>query len=182
MNFISSNYFKIYFRQIKVILERFYQYWTQLTYFKYLLFSLLLTIVFTLPTAVVIDFLKVSDKDIGGPKSILDNIYTAIIIGLIVAPIIETLLGQMLPIKLVQRYIKWNTNSVALIFSTMIFGLGHISYSIWYFFLVLPLGFVLAVTYLIFQKRQQSSFWTTTLLHSMRNSLALIATIDEIIK
>lgn len=160
----------------------FYQYWTQLTYFRYLLFSLFLSIIATLPFVAVFDFFEINDNDIGGPKSILDNIYSAIIIGVIIAPIIETLLGQMLPIKMVQRYIKWNTNKVALVFSTIIFGLGHIAYSIWYFFLVLPMGFSLAVTYLTFQQREQSSFWTTTLLHSMRNSLALLATIDEIIK
>ncbi len=161
---------------------RFYQYWTQLTYFRYLLFSLLLIIMATLPFVVLFDLLEISDNNIDGPKSILDNIYTAIIFGVIIAPIFETLIGQMLPIKIIQRYIKWNTNKLALIFSTIIFGLGHLSYSFWYFFLILPMGFVLAVTYLTFQKRKQSSFWTTTLLHSIRNALALFANIDEIIK
>jgi membrane protease YdiL (CAAX protease family) len=163
-------------------LVRFYQYWTQLTYFRYILFSLFLTIIATLPLVPFFVFFDINDKDIGGPKSILDNIYSAIIVGLIIAPIIETLTTQLLPIKIVQKYIKWNTNSVALVSSSIIFGLGHLSYSFWYFLLTLPLGFVLAVTYLTFQKRKQSSFWTTTLLHSMRNALGILANIDEIMK
>ena len=41
------------------------------------------------------------------------------------------------------------------------------------------MGFVLSVTYLTFQKRQEYSFWTTTLIHSVKNAMALLTKYDE---
>lgn len=155
---------------------------TRLSYVKYILFSITLELVLTIPFAVLFELMGINDQEVGGPQIDKLGIGGAITVAIILAPIIETLIGQMIPIKIIQKYIKWNTNKVAIIASSILFALGHISYSFWYFLLTLPMGFILSVTYIIFQKRKQSSFWTTAIIHAGRNSLAVILTLADSLK
>jgi membrane protease YdiL (CAAX protease family) len=159
-----------------------FQYWTRLSYVKYVLFSIILTLILTIPFAVLFEFMGINDRELGGPQMDKLGIGGAFFLGIIFAPIFETLIGQMIPIKIIQKYVKWNTNKVAVIASSSLFALGHISYSFWYFLITLPIGFVLAVTFIVFQTRTQSSFWTTTIIHAGRNSVALIFTFGDQLK
>jgi membrane protease YdiL (CAAX protease family) len=103
-------------------------------------------------------------------------------IGVVLAPMLETLLAQVLPIYLTQKFVKWKTNVISVLISTLLFSLGHLSYSVWYFILIIPTGVLLALTYIIFQKRKESSFWMTFSVHSFRNLLAFAFTIRQLIK
>ncbi len=159
-----------------------FQYWTRLSYVKYVLFSIILTLLLTIPFAVLFELMEINDQEVGGPKMDKFGIWGAVIVAIILAPIIETLIGQMILIKIIQKYVKWNTNKVAVIVSSLLFALGHISYSFWYFLITLPIGFVLAVTFIIFQTRTQSSFWTTAIIHAGRNSIAVIFAFGDLLK
>lgn len=155
--------------------------WVRLRYINYIFVSVILMIVLTVPFAVVFEILGVSDSDVGGPDLKGPAPGEIIFLAIIVAPVIETLFAQLIPIRLVQKYIKRNTDVTAITISSIIFAAGHLSYSVWYFLLMLPIGFILAVTYITFQKRKQSGYWTTTLLHAVRNSLALLVTLRDFV-
>jgi len=55
----------------------------------------------------------------------------------------------------------------------------HLGHSFWYSLLTLPTGMILAKTYILFQERKESSFWTTTAIHSLRNLIGAFAIIFE---
>ncbi len=163
------------FETYKSLLLKFYNYWTRLSYIKYILFSILIILVLTIPFAGIFEFMGIDEDEIGGVKANKYSIVEFIFGAVILAPIVETVFLQLIPIKFIQKYVKWNTNRIAIITSTLLFAIAHITYSFWYFLLMLPMGFVLAVTFVTFQKRKQSSFWTTSIIHALRNSLALIS-------
>ena len=96
-------------------------------------------------------------------------------LAVIFAPILETLIGQLIPIKLTQKVLRNKMNIIAVLVSAIIFSLGHFGYSIWYSLITFPLGLLLAKTYVIFQKRKESSFWVTTAVHSLRNLIGVIS-------
>ncbi len=154
-----------------------YQYWTGLNYNKYIFISTFLILVLTIPFAVLFEFIGINEAELGGPKMEELGFGRSFMLAVVIAPILETLLGQLIPIKIVQKYVKWKTNIIAIITSSLFFALGHFSYSFWYFLLILPMGFVLSVTYITFQKRTQSSFWTTVIVHSARNLIAVLFSI-----
>jgi len=100
-------------------------------------------------------------------------------LALIFAPIIETFFCQLIPISLSQRFIKYYPNIIGVTISTILFSWIHLNYSIWYAIALLPVGVLLANTYIIFQKRKESSFWMTSFLHSFRNLIPFIFSISE---
>lgn len=156
-----------------------YKRWTDLNPISFIIITSLLMIVLTLPVGIVFEILEISDNEIGGVDFDKYGIIGMIFMALILAPLLETLLSQQIPILLSQRFIKYNPNVIGLSLSVILFSLMHISYSIWYAILMIPSGLLLASTFLIFQKRKESSFLITSYVHSLRNLIPLILIISE---
>jgi membrane protease YdiL (CAAX protease family) len=163
-------------------IHKWYQRWANLHPVAFVLTTLLLGYVLTIPLAIFFELLGLTDKDLNRPDLKKYTIADAIVVIVFLAPMFETLLGQVLPIRLCQRIFKQHANTFAILSSTTLFALAHITYSIWYFLLMLPFGLTLALTYTIFQKRKPSAFWITTLLHATKNLIAILLNYKEFIQ
>lgn len=149
---------------------------------KYILVTTLFSIILTVPIAIGLKIFGIHEEEIGGPNLEKYGIVVTILLIVIIAPIIETFLGQVLPIFLTKRFLKPKTRLTGILISTILFSLMHMTHSIWYSLLIIPMAALLAMTYVIFQERQESSFWMTTSIHSLRNFIAVILTLGEIVK
>jgi membrane protease YdiL (CAAX protease family) len=159
-----------------------YNNWTKLKPVKFVFVTTLWSIVFAIPLVLLFVIFKVSDSAIGGPDFKGKGIIEIIFLGVIIAPIIETAIFQALPIYLIQRFIKWKTNILAVLISSFLFSLAHLEYSVWYSFMVIPLGVFLSQAYIVFQGRSESSFWMTCSIHACRNLLAITFSLGELLK
>ena len=155
-------------------IEIYYYNWTKLKPVKFVLMTFLWSIVFALPITLLMEILNVTDNAINGPDFKRFGIIEITIIAVVLAPILETAIFQALPILLIQRFIKWRTNLVAVLISSIFFSLAHLGYSIWYSLLVMPIAVLLSQAYIVFQDRPESSFWMTCFIHSCRNLFAVI--------
>jgi len=160
---------------IRQKIGRFYSYWSAMHPIPFTFTALLLSYLFSIPAYITIDFLDISDKAYGGPDFTNKHQIEILILAVILAPVLETLVGQRLPISLCQKFIPSHKQSIGILSSTILFALMHLSYSIWYFLAILPMGWILALTYTIFQRRKESAFWMTAILHAFKNLLAFIA-------
>ncbi|MGZ2369258.1 CPBP family intramembrane glutamic endopeptidase [Ancylomarina sp. YFZ004] len=154
--------------------KRVYISWTNLNPFLFVLLTGFM--VFILKFIYIPIFYLFRIYDIGGidPDSLgtVEYIFVAIVF----APIIETLLAQYIPILLFQKLLKKHANLIGIIVSVIIFSLMHISFSITYALIVIPAGIFLALTFVIFQKRRESSFWMTSFVHAFINLMTLSVT------
>ena len=162
--------------------EILYHNWTKLKPVKFVFVTTLWSIGFTIPFLLVFEIFKITDNAIGGPDFNGKGIFEIIFLGVIIAPIIETAIFQALPIYLIQRFIKWKTNIMAVLISSFLFSLAHLEYSVWYSFIVIPLGVLLSQAYIVFQVRTESSFWMTCSVHACRNLFALTFSLGELLK
>lgn len=126
-------------------------------------FSSFLIVLCVLPLLFLTDNLSESEN---GPD------VNSWILGIVLAPILETLLNQHLPFWLLQK-LSWTRNKYGLyIFASAIaFGLLH-TYSLRYMIFAFSIGLILGYTYLFYSKTPKIAFWSTTLIHSLRNGLA----------
>jgi membrane protease YdiL (CAAX protease family) len=97
----------------------------------------------------------------------------------IVAPILETFLNQKLPFTLMQ---KWSATKrkygLYIWVSAIAFALLH-CYSLQYVIIVIPAGLVLSYVYLFYSKNPRIAFWSTTLIHALKNSVAVLSMVFE---
>lgn len=156
-----------------------YQKWIGLKPLNFILITTLLMIILTIPIGIIFEIIDLSDNEFGGIDFDEYGIFGVIFLALILAPVLETLLAQQIPILLSQRFIKYSPDIIGITISTLVFSWMHISYSIWYAIMVIPVGILLAKTYIIFQKRKESSFWMTSFLHSFRNLIPVILILIE---
>ena len=163
-------------------LEIRYHNWTNLKPVKFVFVTALCSIVFAVPLVLPFEIFKVADSAIGGPDFKGKGIIEFFFLGVIISPIIETAIFQALPIYLIQRFVKWKTNILAVLISSFLFSLAHLEYSVWYSLMVIPLGVLLSQAYIVFQKRSESSFWMTCSIHACRNLLALTFSLGELLK
>jgi len=160
-----------------------YQKWKDLKPLNFIIITTLLMIILTIPIGIVFEIIDIPDNEYGGIDFDKYGIFEIMLLALILAPILETLLSQQIPILLSQRFFKHSPNIIGITISTIIFSWMHLSYSIWYAIGILPVGLLLANTYIIFQERKESSFWMTSFLHSFRNLIPVILVlIDRFIK
>jgi membrane protease YdiL (CAAX protease family) len=155
-------------------LTDFYERWKRLSLFPFLLSATFLSVVAAVPTAVIFILMGVSEEEVSGPefsdRRLLEGIF--LVCGL--APLLETLFFQKLPIDLMRKFWAGSTVWLRVLFSASLFALFHIGYSIWYPIVILPMGFLLALTYETFNNRRESAFWVTFAVHSLRNGVALL--------
>jgi hypothetical protein len=138
-------------------------YWGQISLFFVLTFLIALSVV---PFIVLTDVLVGENTE--GPD------VSSFFIIVILAPILETLLHQHLPFKLMQSW-SWTKNKYGfyIIVSAILFGLIH-AYSLQYMIFAFSVGLILAYMYFFYSKSPGKSFWSTTLIHAMRNLFAFL--------
>lgn len=122
---------------------------------------------------IVSPFIILADLTVGesteGPE--LSSFFLVVIL----VPILETLVNQHLPFKLMQRW-SWTKNKYGLyiLVSAIVFGLFH-SYSLQYIIFAFSGGLILGYAYFFYSKTPRKSFWSTTLIHALKNSGAILA-------
>jgi hypothetical protein len=92
--------------------------------------------------------------------------------GLILAPLIETVIGQWLPIWL----LSYVTRSEALLVagSAFLFALQHLHVGIPGVVITFPIGVILSWSFLAMRKTSRSkAYWVTTAIHAGHNALAI---------
>ena len=140
---------------------------------KYLIqISILFAAIFIL-SLLVLPVIFLVDQFIGentnGPNV---ELWIAIII---LVPILETYLNQHLPFIIMQKWRFTRKRYGLFIFlSAIVFSLLH-TYSLRYMIIVFPGGLVLGYAYVFFSKKTKRAFWSTVLIHAMKNSVAVLA-------
>ncbi|MEE9361123.1 MAG: CPBP family intramembrane glutamic endopeptidase [Cellulophaga sp.] len=142
---------------------------------NFILTTTSLNFILMIPIMLVLLYFEIDDNEIGGVDFEKYSFFGFFFLLVIFAPIFETLIGQVLPIKLTEKILRNKHKVIPMLISAILFSLMHFGYSIWYSLLTFPLGILLAKTYVIFQKRKESSFWVTAAVHSLRNLIAVIS-------
>lgn len=137
-------------------------YWLQLVV---LLLSSFVVILSVLPFIYLTDF--VFGENNSGPE--VRTWFWVIL----VVPFLETLLFQHLPFRLMQCWKRTKANGGWFIFvSAFLFGISH-RYSLQYILFAFSVGIVLGYTYFFYSKRPVLAFWSTTLIHGMKNLVSV---------
>jgi membrane protease YdiL (CAAX protease family) len=90
----------------------------------------------------------------------------------LLAPILETLFFQTFLIGFLSRFIPLKA---CFLISVILFGFSHF-YTLSYIISTLYMGCILSLSYIIFSKKKQCPTFNTTVIHGLRNLIALIAT------
>lgn len=140
----------------------------------FVLFTTVFSLLATMPLAILIQVTGTSQQSIGGPGLAKMGWAQAILLAVVIAPLIETWLGQALPIRFVQWINPVHTGRHAMLISSILFSLAHLSYSWWYVLLVWPTGLALAATYWLWRQRMPGGFWMAFFVHALRNLLSVV--------
>ncbi|MEP7109171.1 MAG: CPBP family intramembrane glutamic endopeptidase [Ferruginibacter sp.] len=93
-----------------------------------------------------------------------------------IVPVIETFLFQYGIFKICNRIqATKRNNGLIILISAFIFGLMH-TYSIGYMIFGFSMGIVLAYVFYFYSHHPRKAFWTTSLIHALRNLTALLFT------
>ena len=157
------------------LIKAFYSKWRKMKPVSFILTTTFLNFILMIPIILVLIYFEIEENEIGGIDIEKYSFLGFFFLAVVFAPILETLIGQAFPIKLTQKILQNKLNIIPILISATLFELMHFGYSIWYSLLTFPLGLLLAETYMIFQKRKESSFWVTTAVHSLRNLIAVIS-------
>jgi len=101
---------------------------------------------------------------------------------IVLVPILETLMNQYFPFWLMQKWtLTKNKYGFYIFTSAIVFGLAH-TYSLAYMIFAFSVGLILGYTYFFYSKTPKTAFWSTTLIHSLRNGFAffLAAMADKV--
>lgn len=91
----------------------------------------------------------------------------------VIAPIFETLLGQMIPILVARRYIK--SSWIILLLSATLFAIPHSTLDIFRFIPSFLGGILLAFSFLHWlQFSVSKAYWTTCAVHFLHNVIVTI--------
>lgn len=161
------------------LFAKLYSKWSTMKPPSFIFTTLILNFLLLIPIYFFLTYYDISEEEIGGIDISKYSTWGFFFVAVLLAPIIETFIGQSLPIKLIQKVLGEKFKVIALFASAIIFSFGHFGYSIWYSIITLPMGFLLAETYLIFQKRKESSFWITSAVHSLRNLVGVVVILSE---
>ena len=108
----------------------------------------------------------------GSPLFLSSGLLGKLIIGSVVAPLLETAFTQWAPIQLVRYILKWNPNLAALVSACTFGGLHYYSldYVIWTFLV----GLVFAYAYVLRGEHGGHPFAVVFTAHSLRNLIASV--------
>lgn len=127
-----------------------------------------------LPIEIILEILGVK---LGNPNiynyNFAKDIWNIILYICVIAPFIETILFQLLPIKILE-FIK-TPKTLILIITTAVFSYAHYHEGLINAIGMIPMGFLFAWAYLV---RQKKSWWKAllivTLIHGLSNFIATI--------
>lgn len=143
-------------------------YWNQML--RFYLYSFLIVFC-ALPLLILANLLL--GENTNGPE--IDSLKFAIY-AVTIVPVLETFLNQYLPFKLMQKLnCTRNKYGLYIFASAIVFGLCH-TYSLQYMIFGFSIGLILGYTYFFYSKTPKLAFWSTTLIHSTRNGLAILIT------
>lgn len=141
----------------------------------------IISIIYTYISSELIEYLKIDENFIGGIT--FKNITQEILVGLILGPIIETIIFQFAVYKVIfyfkniiqKRLFKKEAQFLVfyIIISTLLFSFSH-SYSFFYIFLMIIPGAILAYSFYFFKKNYTYPILYTFLLHLLHNSFVFI--------
>lgn len=155
-------------------LNKFFQSLSQIHFI--IIMSLLSNLIMALLTPVSIMYEKYIGP-IGNPSSKIHNFSIYVFLILILSPILETLIFQVGTIKILRHINKCKNNNVIIIFiSAIFFGISH-RYSLFYMFATFILGLLFSYSFIIYERKSQSAFFTVFWIHSFRNFIALLTSI-----
>ena len=137
-------------------------------FYSFILIFLLITLFFGLITY----FLPIDLASETSGKG-LESIIEQLIFGVLIVPLIETLLLQSLIITIICKIVKRPSLNIipALAISALAFGLNH-SYNMAYFIYTLIIGFFLAFAYFIARYRKESAILSVFLIHAIFNLIS----------
>ncbi|WP_261544056.1 CPBP family glutamic-type intramembrane protease [Burkholderia multivorans] len=115
-------------------------------------------------------FFDFSPEVFVGPRIIRDDLATRLLLGSLIAPIVETFLFQWLPIRMLRRVFKART-WLAVSASTLAFAAAH-GYSLLYVVVALWGGLVFAAVFVLRDYPGGHPFWVVAIAHAARNALA----------
>lgn len=158
---------RLLFGKFLLLLKR-EPYWLQIVIF------FLGSIVVTILSAPFIYFTEqVTEKGNPGPDT---KLFVTI---LLVAPVLETYFNQHLIFKIMQYWSATKKKyGLYIILSSLIFGILH-TYSAKYVVYAFTVGLTLSYIYFFYCKNPKKAFWSTALVHFLRNSLAYIFLLFE---
>lgn len=133
----------------------------------------LFMLIFFCPTVIIgaiTTFLP--EPDLTGSLS-TDSVILDLLIGVIVVPLIETLLFQSLIIEIICKIIKRPRRNIyfAVIVSSLAFALNH-TYSFSYVIITFFIGIIFALAYYLGRYRKESAIILVSIIHSMYNLLS----------
>jgi membrane protease YdiL (CAAX protease family) len=153
----------------------YYKKWSELNPFAFVVVTTFLSFLLMIPMVIALVYFDVQEDELGTIKRGDSSHFGFFIFIVVAAPIFETFFSQSLIIKLTQKLFKNRYHLLTVIISAVLFAYLHLGHSNWYPFMIFPLGLLLAETYIVFQKRKESSFWMTTAVHALRNLIGYIS-------
>jgi len=93
------------------------------------------------------------------------------VLGCIIAPMSETLIGQWLPIRLLYFYTK--DRALILVGSAIFFAAQHLYVGFAGFIYTFPIAILLSWSFLAYRRHSRwEAYWVTTAIHSLHNFIA----------
>jgi uncharacterized protein len=134
---------------------------------KLMSFGLLMLFVATLPSAIVAALIP--DYQLGGPSFSKQSPLRTILLGCVIAPLLETLINQWACLRLLE---KLRVNAfIAILISSLVFAVLH-DYSFAYMVTAFFGGVVLSTVFTIERRRRGHPFLATLATHAMKNWIA----------
>jgi membrane protease YdiL (CAAX protease family) len=151
--------------------------WKNLEKPYYLLIALIFVLSFNaLFLYTLLHVFKVPENELGFEKFKKLSNLELFFLTVVVAPVIETLAFQYLPIQITEWLAKkasiFNVKTITILaisISTILFSAAHYEHSFYYALATIPGGILLAYTYINFRKRNQTGLSTTILFHALCN-------------
>ncbi|MBM7615047.1 CPBP family intramembrane glutamic endopeptidase [Alkaliphilus hydrothermalis] len=111
----------------------------------------------------------------GGPSAINSLPPAGIfIVVVIVAPLLETFLFQLMPIKILQWIPALKSRKyIVILVSAALFASTH-SYSMLYIFYTFIIGILLAYSFCVYENKKSSAFMVVVLIHALRNAVSFL--------
>jgi len=99
---------------------------------------------------------------------------TLVITAVLMAPLLETLIGQWVPIWLTSLFTK---NTVALVsVSAFLFALGHVYVGFAGLLVTFPVGIVLSWSFVAMRRHSRwRAYWVTSAIHALHNGVSVAA-------
>lgn len=99
-----------------------------------------------------------------------DSLGYIILVSVVIAPLLETLVCQLFVIEVTLLYKGRYRENIAVLFSGIVFALGHSAYgNYWFTINTFLSGMILAIIYIVFKANHKYPFGVTTLFHGLFN-------------